>query len=92
MSIYGMMHLVLENGAFQTPKGFVLPGFYVEMLLRLEDCSLDRAPVLGGDRFFNAILPLGLRVNFRSEQGFYRKRCRKRFRRGFETGKVKSVR
>ena len=64
-SILGVRQLVLENGAFQPPKGFVLSGFYVAMLLRLEDCSLNRAPVLGGDRFFNAALPLGLRVDFR---------------------------
>ena len=35
------------------------------MLLWLEeseDCSLNRAPVLGGDRFCNAILSFGLRV------------------------------
>ena len=50
-----MRQLVLENGASQPPKGFVLEGFYLEMLLWLEDCALSRAPVLGGDRFFNAI-------------------------------------
>ena len=49
-----MMQLVLENGAFQPPKVFVLYGVYLEMLLWLEDFSLNRAPVLGGDRFFNA--------------------------------------
>ena len=54
-SILGVRQLVLENGAFQPPKGFVLQGFYVEMLLWLEAFSLNRAPVLGGARFFNAI-------------------------------------
>ena len=68
-----MMPLVLENGAFQPPKSVVLLGFYVEMLLRLEDRSFNRAPVLGGDRFLNAILPLGFRVDFRIDQCFYRK-------------------
>ena len=87
-----MTQLVLENGTFHPPKGFVLEGFYLEMLLRLEDCALSRAPVLGGDRFFNVILSLGLPVDFRIDQGFYRIRYRKRFRRGFETGKMKSVR
>ena len=63
-SIFDVKQLVLENGAFQPPKGFVLSGFYVEMLLRLEDCSLNRAPVLGVDRCFNAILPLPFRIDF----------------------------
>ena len=43
------------------------------------------SPVLGGDRFFNAILPLPFRIDFRIDQGFDRKRYRKRFRRGVET-------
>jgi len=54
-SILGMRQLVLENGAFKPPKGFALQGFYIEMLLWLEAFSLNRAPVLGGDRVFNAI-------------------------------------
>ena len=60
------------------------------MLVWLEDCALNSAPVLGGDRFFNAILPIRLRIDFRIDQGFYRKRYRKRFRRGFETGKLET--
>ena len=60
------------------------------MLVWLEDFPLNRAPVLGGDRFFNAILPIRLRIDFRIDQGFNRKRYRKRFRRGFETGKLET--
>ena len=60
------------------------------MLVWLEDLSLNRAPVLGGDRFFDAILPIRLRIDFRIDQGFNRKRYRKRFRRGIETGKLET--
>ena len=73
-----MTQLVLENSAFQPSKGLALYGFYVEILLRLEGCSLNRAPVLVGDRFFNAILPLAVRVDFRIDQGFYRKKVSKK--------------
>ena len=38
-----MRPLVLENGAFEPPKVFVLQGFHVEILLRLEDFVLNRA-------------------------------------------------
>ena len=79
-----MRPLVLENGAFEPPKVFVLQGFHVGILLRLEDFALNRAPMLGGDRFFNAIRVLRFRVDFRIDQRFYRKRFRKRYRRRFK--------
>ena len=50
-----MRQLVFENGASGPPKAFVLYGFHVGMLVWLEDFPVNRAPVLGGDRFFNAI-------------------------------------
>ena len=88
MSIFDMRPLVLENGASEPPKAIVLQGFHVEILLWLEDFALNRAPMLGGDRFSIAILLIRLRVYFCIDQGFYRKRFRKRCRRGFETGKL----
>ena len=91
-SMFDVRPLVLENGAFEPPKGFVLERVHAGILLWLEEFSLNRALVLGGDRFFDAILPIRLRVDFRIDQGFYRKRYRKRNRRGFETGELKCVR
>ena len=87
-----MRPLVLENGASGPPKTCVLLGFHVKTLFWLEVSGANAVPVLGGDRFFDAILPLRLRVDFRIDQGFYRKRYRKRFRRGIETVNLKSVR
>ena len=52
-TIFNMKQLVLENCSFSPPKGFVLYGFHVEILLSLEDLSGNLTPVLGGDRFFN---------------------------------------
>ena len=48
------------------------------MSLWLEDCALDRAPVLGGDRFFNAIISVGLRVDFSDESKFLSKKVPKK--------------
>ena len=63
----GVRQLVLENGASGPQKGFVLEGLYLEMLLWLEeseDFSLNRAPVLGGDRFFNATSSVSISDRF----------------------------
>ena len=54
-TIFDANTLVLENGALSPPKGFVLPGFHVEILVSLEDFSRYLTPMLGGDRFFNVI-------------------------------------
>ena len=91
-SIFGVMLLVLENGALGPPKTCVLEGFHVKLLFSLEVCLANIVPVLRGDRFFDAILLIRLRVDLWIDQGFYRKRYRKRNRRGFETGKLKCVR
>ena len=76
-----MRQLVLENGASQPPKGFVLEGFYLEMLLWLEeseDCSLNRAPVLGGDRFFNAISSASISNRFSDRSRLLSKKVSKK--------------
>ena len=72
-----MKQLVVENAAFLPPKAFVLQGFYVEMLFWLEVFAGHIVPVLGGDLFFDAILPIRLRVDFWIDQGFYRKKVSK---------------
>ena len=43
-------------------RGFL--GFYIEMPFWLEDFSLNRAPVLGGDRFFNATSSVSISDRF----------------------------
>ena len=48
------------------------------MLVWLEDLLLDRAPVLGGDRFFNAVRPFPFRIDFRIDQGLDRKKVSKK--------------
>ena len=73
-----MTQLVLENGAFQPPKGFVLLGFYVDMSLRLEDCALDRAPVQGGDRFFNGISFVSISDRFLDRSRFLSEKASKK--------------
>ena len=73
-SIFGVRPLFLENGALGPPKACVLEGFHVKLLFWLQVFAGHIVPVLGGDRFFDAILPLRLRVDFRIDQGFYRKR------------------
>ena len=90
--MFDVRPLVLENGALGPPKACVLEGFHVKLLFSLEVLVANVVPVLGGDGFFDAILLLRLRVDFRIDQGFYRKRYRKRNRRGFETGELKCVR
>ena len=77
-SIFDVRPLVLENGASGPPKTCVLLGFHVKTLFWLEVSGANAVPVLGGDRFFDAILPLRLRVDFRIDQGFYPKRYRNR--------------
>ena len=54
-SIFNMKQLVLENWSFSPPKGFVLFGFYVEILLWHKGFYRNLTPVLGGDRFFNGV-------------------------------------
>ena len=53
--------------------------FYLEMLLWLEDCSLNRAPMPGGDRFFNAISSASISDRFSD-------RSRLRSKKGIEKG------
>ena len=51
------------------------------MLLRLEDCSLNRAPVLGGDRFFQCNF---FRFDFGSIFGSIKASIKKGIEKGFE--------
>ena len=76
--IFDVRPLVLENGASGPPKTCVLQGFHVKLLFWLEVSGANAVPVLGGDRFFDAILPLRLRVDFRIDQCFYRKKVSKK--------------
>ena len=76
-SIFDVKQLVLENGALGPPKACVLEGFHVKLLLSLEVCVANIVPVLGGDRFFDAILPIRLRVDFWIDLGFYQKKVSK---------------
>ena len=76
-SIFDVKQLVLENGALGPPKTCVLEGFHVKWLFSLEVFVAHIVPVLGGDRFFDAILPIRSRVDFRIDQGFYRKKVSK---------------
>ena len=77
LSIFDVRPLVLENGALGPPKTCVLEGFHVKWLFSLEVFVAHIVPVLGGDRFFDAILPIRLRVDFWIDQGFYRKKVSK---------------
>ena len=66
-----MRPLVLENGASGPPKTCVLQGFHVKLLFWLEVSGANAVPVLGGDRFFDAILPIRLRVDFWTDRRFF---------------------
>ena len=90
-----MRQLVLENGASGPPKGFVLQGFYLEMLLWLEeseDCFLNRAPVLGGDRFFNATSSVSISDRFSDRSRLRSKKVSKKVSKRNRNWKMKSVR
>ena len=76
--IFDVKQLVLDNGAFGPPKACVLEGFHVKLLFSLEVLVTNVVPVLGGDRFFDAILPIRLRVDFWIDRGFYRKKVSKK--------------
>ena len=72
-SIWDLRQLVLENGALGPPKTSVLHGFYLEILLWLEDFSLNRVPVLGGDRFLMQFFRLDCQSIFGSVKAFIEK-------------------
>ena len=67
------------------------------MLLWLEDFSLNRAPVLGGDRFFNAVSSASISDRFSDRSRLRSKKVSKKVlkrirNRKVETKKLKSVR
>ena len=61
------------------------------MLLRLEDCSLSRAPVLGGDRFFNAISSASISDRFSDRSRLLSKKVSKKEAKRIRNWKTRSL-